>query len=194
MSEETQDPKEAGDPQAAEPKNDDPLSALSDDAKKLFEETQAGLLSALKKERKANEDAANKIAAIEKEAQTRLEAQLQEQGKFKELADERAKALIKATKRAERYDTALETLEKVLETQLEAIPETKRGLVPAKYSVEDKLEWIAKNRALLSKSQPFSIGAGETGGSGEETLEITSEDRAAAKKVGMSPDDYVKYS
>ena len=122
MPENNQDPNEDAQNNPAE--NDDPLSVLSDDARKLFEDTQAGLLSALQKERDANKKAAEKISAIESENQSRLEAQLQEQGKFKELADERAKALLKAQEKAERYDAAHKTLEKVLEAQLEVIPES----------------------------------------------------------------------
>ena len=83
MSEQVITPEKV-DPQGVKPtiENDDPLSGLTPEARKIFEETNAGLLSALKKEREANKNAADRLAAIEKENQERLEKQLQEPGKY----------------------------------------------------------------------------------------------------------------
>ena len=138
------EPKEGVKP---EPNGDDPLSGLSPEARKIFEDTQAGLISALQKERDANSKAANRLAVVEKENQERLEKQLEEQGKFKELAEERAQQLAEALVKAEKLEDAQEALKKVLESQIEQIPEDKRKLVPDKLSTEEQLKWIANNRA-----------------------------------------------
>jgi len=175
------------------PNGDDPLSALSPEAQKIFKETQAGMLSALNKEREANKEATGKLAAMEKESQSRLEKQLKEQGKFKELAEERALQLAEVQPKVDLLEAAQATLKKVLEAQIEQIPESKRTLVPGKLSTEDQLEWIAANQALLSKAAPIDIGAGKQGGTGQQSVELTNEEMDAAKHLGMKPEDYAKF-
>jgi len=173
--------------------NDDPLSGLTPEARKIFEETNAGLLSALKKEREANKNAADRLAAIEKENQERLEKQLQEQGKYKELAEERAKLLAEMQPKADQLEAAQATLKQVLAAQIEQIPEDKRTLVPGKLSTEDQLDWIAQNRALLSKTKPIDVGAGKLGGSADNgSADLTAEELEMAKKMNVKPEDYAK--
>ena len=174
------------------PTDDDPLSGLTPEARKIFEETQAGMMSALKKEREANSSAAEKLAAMEKENQDRLEKQLKEQGKYKELAEERAKALAEMQPKADQLEAAQATLKQVLAAQIEQIPEDKRSLVPDKLSTEDQLEWISQNRALLSKKTPFNIGAGQQGGTDNGGDSLTAEELAMCKKMNVSPADYAK--
>ena len=174
------------------PISDDPLSVLSPEARKIFEETNAGLLSALKKERDANKAAADRLAAIEKENQERLEKQLQEQGKYKELAEERAKALAEMQPKADQLEAAQATLKAVLDAQIENIPEAKRSLVPSKLSTEDQLEWIAKNAGQLSKSPSIDQGSGRQGGTQDALVELTPEEREYALKMGVKPEDYAK--
>ena len=174
------------------PTSDDPLSVLSPEARKIFEETNAGLLSALKKERDANKAAAERLATIEKENQERLEKQLTEQGKYKELAEERAKALAEMQPKADQLEAAQATLKAVLDAQIENIPEAKRSLVPSKLSTEDQLEWIAKNAAQLSKSPSIDQGSGRQGGTQDALVELTPEEREYAKKMGVKPEDYAK--
>ena len=171
---------------------DDPLAGLSPEAQAIFKETQAGLLSALQKERDANKQAADRLATIEKENQDRLETQLKEQGKYKELAEERAKALAEMQPKADQLEAAQATLKQVLAAQIEQIPEDKRSLVPDKLSTEDQLEWISQNRALLSKKTPFNIGAGQQGGTDNGGDSLTAEELAMCKKMNVSPADYAK--
>ena len=171
---------------------DDPLAGLSPEAQAIFKETQAGLLSALQKERDANKSALERLSAIEKEGQERLEKQLQEQGKYKELAEERAKALAEMQPKADQLEAAQATLKLVLNAQIEQIPEDKRSLIPSKLSTEDQLEWISQNRALLSKSKPFDIGAGKQGGTGNEGDTLTAEELEYCKKMNVKPEDYAK--
>jgi len=171
---------------------DDPLAGLSPEAQAIFKETQAGLLSALQKERDANKAAAERLSAIEKENQSRLETQLKEQGKYKELAEERANKIAELQPTADKLEAAQATLKLVLAAQIEQIPEDKRSLVPNKLSTEDQLEWISQNRALLSKSKPFDIGAGRQGGTDNGGDSLTAEELAMCKKMNVKPEDYAK--
>ena len=176
--------EKAGDPQ-------DPLDALSPEAKKIFEETNAGLLSALKKEREANKAAADRLATIEKENQTQLEKQLVEQGKYKELAEERARALAELQPKADKLDSAEATLQLVLDGQILQIPEDKRKLIPDYGTVEDRLNYIAANGDLLRKADAFDIGASSRGGkSDKKSVVLTDEQKQMAKKLDISNEDY----
>ena len=176
--------EKAGDPQ-------DPLDALSPEAKKIFEETNAGLLSALKKEREANKAAADRLATIEKENQTQLEKQLVEQGKYKELAEERARALAELQPKADKLDSAEVTLQLVLDGQILQIPEDKRKLIPDYGTVEDRLNYIAANGDLLRKAEAFDIGASSRGGkSDKKSVVLTDEQKQMAKKLDISNEDY----
>ena len=176
--------EKAGDPQ-------DPLDALSPEAKKIFEETNAGLLSALKKEREANKAAADRLATIEKENQTQLEKQLVEQGKYKELAEERARALAELQPKADKLDSAEATLQLVLDGQILQIPEDKRKLIPDYGTVEDRLNYIAANGDLLRKAEAFDYGASSRGGkSDKKSVVLTDEQKQMAKKLDISNEDY----
>ena len=176
--------EKAGDPQ-------DPLDALSPEAKKIFEETNAGLLSALKKEREANKAAADRLATIEKENQTQLEKQLAEQGKYKELAEERARAMAELQPKADKLDSAEATLQLVLDGQILQIPEEKRKLIPEYGTVEERLNYIAANSDLLRKADAFDIGAGSRGGKSEKkSVVLTDDQKAMAKKLNISNEDY----
>jgi len=177
--------KKAGDPPQ------DPLDALSPEAKKIFEETNAGLLSALKKERDANKAAAERLATIEKENQAQLEKQLVEQGKYKELAEERARALAELQPKADKLDSAEATLQLVLDGQILQIPEDKRKLIPDYGTVEDRLNYIAANGDLLRKAEAFDIGASSRGGkSDKKSVVLTDEQKQMAKKLNISNEDY----
>ena len=176
--------EKAGDPQ-------DPLDALSPEAKKIFEETNAGLLSALKKEREANKAAADRLATIEKENQTQLEKQLVEQGKYKELAEERARALAELQPKADMLDSAQATLQLVLDGQILQIPEDKRKLIPDYGTVEDRLNYIAANGDLLRKAEAFDYGASSRGGkSDKKSVVLTDDQKAMAKKLNITNEDY----
>jgi len=193
MSEQVLTPDKV-DPKGVKPttENDDPLSGLTPEARKIFEETNAGLLSALQKERDANKNAVARLATIEKENQERLEKQLTEQGKYKELAEERAKALAEMQPKADQLEAAQATLKLVLAAQIENIPESKRSLVPSKLSTEDQLEWISQNAGLLSKSPSIDQGSGKLGGTQDATVDLTPEQREIAKKMNVKPEDYAK--
>ena len=191
MSEEKEVTTEEAVPEEKAGEPQDPLDALTPEAKKLFEETNAGLLSALKKEREANKAAAERLATIEKENQKQLEKQLAEQGKYKELAEERARALAELQPKADKLDSAEATLQLVLDGQILQIPEDKRKLIPEYGTVEDRLNYIAANGDLLRKADAFDIGASSRGGkSDKKSVVLTDEQKQMAKKLNISAEDY----
>jgi len=139
-------------------------------------------------------DAEKRFKALEKAAQDAETKRLQESEDYKALYEKAQGTISELQPKADGADSAHATLKEVLEAQVEAIPNNKRDLVPDELSTEQQLAWIAKNRELLGKSAQFDIGAGEQGGSGDKSVNLSSEDAAMAKKMGLSQEDYAKYS
>jgi len=138
-------------------------------------------------------DAEKRYRALEKAAQEAEEKRLKEAEDYKALYEQAQARIAELQPKAESAETAHATLKEVLAAQIETIPENRRSLVPEALSTEQQLAWIAKNRSLLAKAQPFNIGAGAKGGSGENVVDLSNEDLAIAKKIGMSTEDYAKY-
>jgi len=183
------------DPNLEKNNNEDPLNALNslpEDLRKKFEEVHGGLVSALKSEREVAKEAKKRVDAIEKASQEAEKKRLEEAQDFKKLYEKAESELMELRPKAETFTSYETILKKTLESSIAEIPEEKRSLIPSKLSIQDQLEWISENRALLSKAQPFDIGAGKHGGAAQETIELTPEELAAAKRLGIKPEDYAK--
>jgi len=136
-----------------------------------------------------------RLAEIEADQKLRIEQQLEEQGKYKELTETLRAELAEAKIRANKSDELEGTLEKLLAAQLEALPEQSRKLVPEKLSIKDRLDYIAENRELLVKPAPPGTGAGKQGGKPPEGKpDITAEESAMAKKFGLTEEEYAKHN
>ena len=189
MSEEEKKDGMKPESEAEKPRNDDPLSALSPEARKIFEETQSGLLSALQKEREAAEQATKRIAAMEKVQREAETKRLKESDDYKGLYEKAQAELSEVKPKADRADSMEQALKEDLEAQIAAIPEDRRSLIPTELPVDAQLKWISRNRPILSKAQPMDIGAGRQGGEGK-TVELTAEQQEQAKKLGVKLEDY----
>ena len=137
---------------------------------------------------------AARLAQIEAERQAETEKRLEEQSRWKELAENRAQELAQAKAEAAKVAEYETTLTGLLEKQIADIPEDRRALIPAYGTTQQRLEWIANNRALLTAPQPFPIGAGRQGGGENLNVQLTPEELATAKKFGLTPEDYAKYN
>lgn len=96
-------------------------------------------------------EAETRLAELEASRKAAEEQAAEEQGKFKELAEQR-----KA--RAEYADKLEETLNGVLEKEIQGIPEDRRSLIPESLSVSDKLSYISNNRAFLTDVGNKAVG------------------------------------
>jgi hypothetical protein len=181
------------DPPAEPPKADDPLSALSPEARKVFEQVNANLLTALEKEREAHREAQKRASVLEKTAQESEKNRLKDKEDYKKLYEEAEKELATYKPKAEKLETYETIMKDNLAAQLAEIPEERRSLVPSWASVEDQLKYIAQNRALLSKSTAFDIGAGKLGGgNNKKTVELTDDQRIFARNTGVTDEEYAK--
>lgn len=136
-----------------------------------------------------------RLATIEAEQKVETEKRLAEQNKYKELAEARGADLVKAQAEAAKVSTYEKTLTDVLASQVEALPEEKRALVPDELTTAQKLAWLAKNAAILKAPAPFDIGAGRTGGGEDRTKPkqpaLSSEEAAVARAFGMTEKEYL---
>jgi phage I-like protein len=139
-----------------------------------------------------NKELSDRLQALEDERKAETEKRLAEQNQWKELAEKRAADLADAQGKVAKLSDYEKTLEKLLATEVEQIPETKRGLVPDEMTTLQRLNWIAKNKALLVAPQPFDIGAGKQGGGENNLNSLTAEEIEIAKRFGVKPEDYAK--
>ena len=140
-----------------------------------------------------NKTFADRLAALELERKDEVEKRLAEQNQWKELAEKRGAELTEAQGKAAKVAEYEKTLESLLEKQVGEIPEEKRALIPTYGTTQQRLEWIAANRAILTAPKPFDIGAGRQGGAEGKKIELTAEELEVARKFGMTPEDYAKY-
>jgi len=128
----------------------------------------------------------------EEEQRKREQAQLAEQGRFKELAEQRAKE----AESLKPYKDRAESLEALLrasnEARISRIPEQFRSIVPVDYAPEKLATWLDDNATKLVRPTAPQTDAG-AGGGGGRAVDLSPEEIETAKKMGIKPEDYAKY-
>ena len=138
-------------------------------------------------------DERKRADALEKAAIDKEEQKLKDDKRYKELYENAQLKITELTPKADALATAEETLQAVLLAQIEQVPEDKRMLIPAYGTVEERLSYMASNSDLLKKADAFDIGAGKKGGKSEKkSVVLTDDQKAMAKKTGVSEEDYAK--
>jgi F0F1-type ATP synthase membrane subunit b/b' len=139
-------------------------------------------------------DADKAREAAEKALKEAQEVRLKEKEDYKALYEQTTSELSELKPKAEQFDSYQETMSKLLEAQIEEIPEELRSLIPDELSVKQKIDWIAKNKKLLLKPVGPDIGAGVHGsGGGGGTVKLTPEEQQAAHAFGYTDEEYAKY-
>lgn len=165
-----------GSPPAAEPKKSDNGDHMIPKAR----------MDELLTKNKGLED---RLEALEAEQQKAVDEQLTKNKEWEELATKRGKELTTAQAEAKKVEAYEETLQKVLDTQLEEIPEEMRGLVPEQLTVQQRLNWLAEHKAtLMLPSAPGDIGAGKLGVSGKKGAKAPAGFAAHAAGFGLKED------
>jgi DNA repair exonuclease SbcCD ATPase subunit len=132
-------------------------------------------------------DALKKAEAAEKALKEAQEIRLKEKEDYKALYEQTTSELSELKPKAEQFETYKETMQKLLESQIEEIPEELRALIPDELSIKQQIDWIAKNRKMLLKPIGPDIGAGQRGaGSGGGSAEITPTMRKGAQVFGLT--------
>ena len=138
-------------------------------------------------------EADKRAQAAEKALREAQEARLKEKEDYKALYEQTTSKLSELEPKAQQLEAYQETLQSVLNAQIADIPEELHALIPEEMSVQQKLAWIARNRAYLMKPAGPDIGAGTRGAGGESAYKLTTEEKQAAKLFGLSDEEYVKY-
>lgn len=172
---------------------DELLSSLSPEARKVFETVNAGLLSALQKERDAHSEADKKAATLEKAQQEAERKRLEESAEYEKLYKSTLTELTTIKPKADQVDAYEKTLTGILEREITELPEDMRDVVPDGLSTQAKLDWLAKHKQKFMKAEPFDIGAGKRGVKPEKKPELTAEERQIAADYGMSDEEYAKF-
>jgi hypothetical protein len=141
-----------------------------------------------------------KIIEERNTAQTTLkqlqDKQLEDQNNFKALYESTKSELEVEKGKSGRAETLEGTLKKTLDAELAALTPEAKKLIPSKLPIEDQLDWIAANRASLTRQQAKDIGAG--GGRSMQNQkvgkpELTPEESRVAQMFGYTAEEYLKF-
>lgn len=141
------------------------------------------------------EAAANRVKAKEEEAARikREQEALAEQGKWKELAESRAKEVERLQAVQDELDSTKAIIEASNKARIERIPEDMRSLVPVDYlSPRDLAKWLDANESRLTKpaAPNLDAGAGVSGGGGQ--VRLTEDQRNLARALGISEEKMIE--
>jgi chromosome segregation ATPase len=187
--------------EAAAKLEDEELEDTQDDAQDDEENSSAGTK---KPENKVPQSRFNEVNERAKKAEKELddlkaaqakadEERLSKQGEWQKLAEQRATKLAEATAKAARIEQMEATLQTVYENQLAELPEEYQDIVPEELDIEQRLAWLAKNKAKFMKPlAPDDMAAGKLGGS--KKVKLDAEQSVFAAKFNMTPEEYEKYN
>lgn len=174
------DGSEGSEGEPAEAKNTESLMI----PKERFDEVNARMKE-FEKQLKAKEEALKKAQ----------EDRLVEKEEYKQLYEKATSELSEIKPIAEQIDTYKETVARLLESEVTQIPEELRGLIPDEMNDVQKLNWIARNKAILMKPVAPDIGAGNRGsGASSKTRLLTPEEKEVARMFHYSDEEYLKYA
>lgn len=154
-----------------------------------MEDLPGGAQAYIKQLRDENADRRKALTAAEDAARQREQARLQEEGKWKELAQAREAELAKIAPYQERAQALEAMIRAGNETRIKAIPESMRGIVPTDYPPEKLSGWLDANWQLLQPKPAPNLDAG-AGGGGKPAASLTEAERTIARNMGLTPEQY----
>lgn len=134
------------------------------------------------------------LKKAEDEAREREQIRLQEEGNWKQLAENAQKELAR-TKPYEERANALDAIIRARNDALIAqLPEHLRKAVPTDYPPEKLHSWLDATVPILTKptAPDLNQGAGGSGGGTKQTPQLSEEEKRIAKAFGLSEEDYAK--
>jgi hypothetical protein len=132
---------------------------------------------------------------LEKSSKEAEEKRLEEQENWRELAQKRLEEIESLKPKASVAEEQEKSLQELLKSQIDEIPEDMQSLIPEQLTTLQKLDWLSVNKAKLLKPTAPDIGAGKRGaGSGNLAgVELTAEEKATAKTFGYSEEEYAEW-
>lgn len=122
----------------------------------------------------------------QEQAREREQQRLAEQGNWKAIAEQKAEEAA----RLKAYEERATQLEAMIRTsnegRIQQIPETMRKVVPVEYPPEKLAAWLDSNLTLLTRPPAPNLDAGIGSGANGKSIQLTVEQKAAAKRAGMT--------
>lgn len=132
----------------------------------------------------------NELETSLKDLQSAQQKRLAEQGNYEELARQRA-AEVEALRP---YEERAKSLEGIIRASNDAriaqVREDVRALVPTDYAPEKLASWLDANWSRLTTKPAPDLDAG-AGTSGGRTIRLSDEERAVARRFGMTDEQYI---
>ena len=128
-----------------------------------------------------------RLSAIEQGTRKRLE----EEGNYRELANKHAADLESLKPLAERAQALEAIIRESNEARIKSVPENMRNLIPVDYAPERLQAWLNANEGLLRRSPAPDFDAGAGGSGGSASTKLTDDQRAMAKRFGMTEEQYI---
>ena len=177
-------------PNQQDPAQQQPASSASPDVKPAEHMIPKSRLDEVIHER---DEAMKRAEALEKAQQEAERKRLEESAEYKKLYETTLADVTALKPKAEQVEQYEKRLKEILDSQIAELPEEFRGMVPEGLPTDQQLAWLAKNKAVLVKPEPFDIGAGKKGTKPNTTSTLTEDEKRVAKHFGMSEEDYQKY-
>jgi phage I-like protein len=127
---------------------------------------------------------------VEAAAREREQKALAEQGNFKAIAEQHAATIAALTPAKERMESLEAMMRAGNEARIGQLPETSRGLVPTDYPPERLSAWLDANWLLLQARRAPDLDAGAGAGGGGSVARLTEDEKAAARRSGMTDEQY----
>lgn len=141
----------------------------------------------------AKKELEDRLDALDKANKEAEEQRLKDTNDWKALAEKRQQEIEGLKPKASVAEEQEKSLQKLLEAQIEEIPEDMRSLIPEQLSTLQKLDWLAANRSKLIKPLGPDIAAGRQGaGGGKGAGEITPTMRKGAQLLGLTDEQLKK--
>lgn len=131
----------------------------------------------------------DRIKAIEQAQKDKLE----KDGDYKALADKHAADVEKYKPLAERASTLEAIIRESNEARIKNVPDSMKALIPSDYAPEKLQTWLNANEALLVKPPAPDYDGGKGGnGSAPPNIKLSPDEKAMAKRMGVTEEDYMK--
>jgi hypothetical protein len=116
---------------------------------------------------------------------------LEEEGKWKTLAEKHAAEIETLKPTAERLTLLEQKMQATNEVRVKRIPEAMRSVIPTDYDPIKLSDWLDKNEGLLT-TPSAPTGDGGQRGDGKKPDTLTPDELAMAKRMGLTPEQYMK--
>lgn len=157
------------------------------------------IIGALSKRVEERESEANRYKSERDTLTAAQRKQLEDDGKFKQIAEQQAVDLARLKPLEERAAALEKIIRESNEARIKAVPDQYRNMIPTDYPPEKLQTWLNANEALLVKppAPNYDGGAGANGSGGKGEPKVTDEDRrqaaiAQANGHNIKPEDIAK--